>query len=163
MRTLSRMRRQRRRCSRCSRQGRGAWTELAPLPLASSTVAMCGVQLLSGLTGSHPPGSCLLQNAPVQVPIPGESSASPPPRAEAEVEGRAVGMEEQQAEAPQAAAPSQAGPPAAEREAPVIRQVSHVTEAAANMQAHAEEQAALPPPDRRRSSIGALGMSLHHR
>lgn len=109
---------------------------------------------------------CTYNPGLLQVPIPGEASTSPPPRAaEAEVEARLAEAEEQQAAtAAAAAAPADAGAAAAAaREGSVVRQVSHMTEAAANMQAHAEEQAALPLADRRRSSISGLGVSLHHR
>lgn len=65
------------------------------------------------------------------------------------------------AAAPQAGAAGPAGA-APGRGAAVMRQISHASEAAAHMQAHAEPEEP-PPSSRRRTSMGGIGLSLHKR
>lgn len=77
-------------------------------------------------------------------------------------EGPAAAAAAAPAVAPQSGAAGPAGA-APGRDASVLRQVSHVSEAAARMQAHAEAEEQPPPSSRRRTSMSGIGLALHKR
>lgn len=119
--------------------------------------------------------------------MPHDPTAVPPPEGaqseSEEAEGEAAMQQEEaqalqlqtaaeEGQAPAAAAPPAAAPQAGAagpagaapgRSAAVIRQISHASEAAARMQAHADPEEPPPAAGRRRTSIGGVGLSLHKR